>query len=151
MEFSFAKEPSFWWFSAALILGMLEMLSGDFILFSIAFGALGGGITSLFNFSLTVQIITFVIFSLIFYFTIRPVWKKYLDKSNPNIKTNMNSLVGKTITLSELSETSGKEGWTKVYGDVWKVEHQRGSNLELNKPYSVSEIKSNRLIITEKE
>ncbi len=151
MDFSFFKEPTFFWFSTALILGMLEMLSGDFILFSIAFGALGGGIFAWFDLSVYLQFIAFIIFALVFYFAIRPMWKKYLDKSIPNVKMNMDSLVGKTITISELNENSSKEGWTKVYGDVWRVEHLKGNSVEKNRDYIVMEIKSNRLIIKEKE
>ena len=151
MDFSFFKEPTFFWFSAALILGILELLSGDFILFSIAFGALGGGVFAWFEFSVYLQVIAFTIFSLVFYFAIRPMWKKYLDKSIPDVKMNMDSLVGKTISVSELNENSPKEGWTKVYGDVWRVEHIKGIAVEINRNYIVTEIKSNRLIIKEKE
>lgn len=151
MDFSFLKEPTFFWFSAALILGMLEILSGDFILFSIAFGALGGGISAWFEFSVYIQVIAFITFSLVFYFAIRPMWKKYLDKSIPDVKMNMESLIGKTVAVSELNENSPKEGWAKVYGDVWRVEHLSGNAIEKNREYLVKEIKSNRLIIKEKE
>lgn len=151
MNESMFSDPTIWWFSLAIIFGMLEMLSGDFILLSIAIGLLGSGISSLLGFSLPIQLITFAIFSLSFYLGVRPFYKRYLKKISPNLKSGVDSLLHSEIMVTEVSEMNPYEGYGKIYGDNWQVEHFNKQSIVKNKVYQVVEVKSTRLIIKEKE
>lgn len=151
MDSQLFSNPVLWWFSLCLIFGMLELLSGDFILLSISTGLLGGGIAALLDFPVSVQFITFAVFSLIFYAGIRPLFKQYLTKSTPDIKMNIDSLKNADIVVTEISDSNPSEGFGRIYGDVWKVQHTSGKSLNLNQTYKVADVKSIRLIITEKE
>lgn len=151
MNESMFSDPTIWWFSLAIIFGMLEMLSGDFILLSIAIGLLGSGISSLLGFSLPIQLITFAIFSLSFYLGVRPFYKRYLKKMSPNLKSGVDSLLHSEIMVTEVSEMNPYEGYGKIYGDNWQVEHFNKQSIVKNKVYQVVEVKSTRLIIKEKE
>ena len=151
MDSQLFSNPVLWWFSLCLIFGMLELLSGDFILLSISTGLLGGGIAAVLGFPVSVQFITFALFSLIFYIGIRPLFKQYLTKSTPDIKMNIDSLKNADITVTEISESNSSEGFGKIYGDMWKVQHVSGKPLNLNQTYKVIDVVSIRLIITDKE
>lgn len=151
MDTKFFSDPTIWWFSLSLIFGMLELLSGDFILLSIATGLLGAGLSSLLGFSIPVQFIAFIVFSLIFYVTIRPIFKNYLTRSTPDLKMNVDSLVKSDIAVTEVSESKPSEGYGKIYGDTWKVQHVSDHPLELDKIYKVVDVISTRLIIVDKE
>lgn len=125
------------------------MISGDFVFLSVAIGALGGALFSFLGLNVYWQFTGFILLSLIFYITVRPIWKRYLNKSGKDVSTNVHHLIGKEITPSELS-SNGLEGYGKIYGDVWKIQHVNDAVLSISTIYIVKEVKGNRLFIEEK-
>lgn len=93
------------------------------------------------------EIIIFVALCLILLAATRPFVKKILNKRE-DIKTNVDSLVGRTFELiKDVEELS--VGEVKINGVYWDCESIDNKKIEKGKKVKVIEIKGNKLIVEE--
>ena len=106
-----------WWLGAALLLGVVEMLSLDLVLIMFAGGALAAAGVSALGLPLWVQIVTFGIVSTLLLLALRPWLLRSLRSRVPLEETNVHAHVGRVgVTLDEVTERSGR---IKLAGEVW--------------------------------
>ena len=112
-----------WWIGAALVLGILEMLSLDLVLVMFAGGALAGAIAYLLGASVPVQFVVAALTSVLLLVTLRPWLLRHLRARMPLVETNAAALVGREAVVVSTGHRSrvaasssparcGAPGWT---------------------------------------
>ena len=107
------------WIILAIIFLIGELLSGGFYLLSIGIGSIAAAILNYLQFSITIQIIAFIVITLIFIILSRPLYKK-LNRNAVDKKSNTERLIGLEAKVTEDID-SHKIGTINVNGEVWKA------------------------------
>ena len=107
------------WIILAIIFLIGELLSEGFYLLSIGLGAIAAAILNYLQFSITLQIIAFILITVIFILISRPLYKK-LNKNTVDKKANTERLIGLKAKVTEDID-SHKIGNINVNGEVWKA------------------------------
>lgn len=107
------------WIGGALVVGLLELASLDFVFAMIAGGALAASVAAAFGASLTWQVITFATTSTVLLLAVRPAVKRWAHRSAPFVPTNVHALPGQRArTLSVVTHTGGT---VKLAGETWSA------------------------------
>ncbi|MDR0823217.1 MAG: NfeD family protein [Endomicrobium sp.] len=108
------------WLILVFVFAILEMATaGTFYFLCLAAGCFIAGIFAFFDIANAVQYGVFAIVSLISIFTIRPLFKRIMQKTA--IDTNVDALIGKNAVVTE-NISSIKCGFVKIEGDIWLAE-----------------------------
>ena len=107
------------WIILAIIFLIGELLTGGFYLLSIGIGAIAAAVLNYLQFSITAQIIVFILITLVFILISRPLYKK-LNKNTVDKKSNTERLIGLKAKVKE-DINPHKIGTIKVNGEVWKA------------------------------
>ena len=106
-----------WWLGAALVLGVVELLTVDLIFLMFAGGALAGMLLALLGAPFWSQALVFAIVSVVLLFVVRPWAKAMLERSTPETRTNVDAQVGREATV--LIDVTDRAGRIKLVGEVW--------------------------------
>lgn len=107
------------WIVLAIIFLIGELLTGGFYLLSIGIGAVVAAILSYLQFSITTQIISFILITLIFVLISRPLYRK-LNRNNVDKKSNTERLIGLKAKVTDDMD-SHKIGTINVNGEIWNA------------------------------
>ena len=107
------------WIILAIIALIGELLTGGFYLLSIGFGSIAAAILNYFQFSITLQIVAFILVSLLFIILSRPLSKR-LNKVPVDKKSNTERLIGLNAKVTEEIGPQ-KIGTINVNGEIWKA------------------------------
>lgn len=138
------------WLWAALIVVFVvgEIIMTNLICIWFAGGAFAAMLADLFHVSTVVQVIIFLVVSLILLLATRPYAKKRLDFKKQ--KTNLDAIVGKEAVVTE--EIKGLEpGAVKIEGKVWTAKCSSESTLSPGETVIVKEIKGVTLLVEREE
>jgi membrane protein implicated in regulation of membrane protease activity len=136
--------PLFWLLLAVLLI-IVEAISFNLITTWFAIGAVAAMFVSLIlPTNLTVQIITFIIVSLLVLATIRNFAVNKLKAGH--IKTNVSSLIGKKGVVTKTIE-SYVNGEVKLEGNYWTAKSVDGTTIEANSVVEILEISGVKLIV----
>lgn len=137
------------WLAVTAVALIVEFLSMEFV--SIWFVA--GGIVSLVlaacGVMLEIQIIVFIVLSLVMLFSFRKLAIKLLNKNNDE-KTNTDELIGKTFKLLT-SIADGTPGTIKVHGVIWNVATEDNSTIKKDSYVEIIKVKGNKFIVKKGE
>lgn len=110
-------QPVIVWLLILVVFVIIELISMGLTTIWFAGGALVAALTSLVGLPLWVQIVIFLVVSLLLLFFTRPIAVKYFNKDR--VKTNVESLVGRqAIVVSEIDNLKGI-GRVTVGGQEW--------------------------------
>ena len=133
------------WLIASAVMFLLEIFTVGFLLFFPAVGAFLAFLCAIFGASMQIQIVVFVISSLLLIAFIRPIVTK-LFKSN-NVAMNSDSVIGKNaIVIKKIDNLHGK-GQVKVAGEVWSAISSDGDDIEEGATVIVLRIEGVKLIV----
>ena len=107
------------WIILAIVVLIGELLTGGFYLLSIGLGSIAAAILNYFQFSITIQIVAFILFSLIFIIISRPLFKR-LNQNSVDKKSNTERLIGLNAKVTE-DIGPQKIGTIDVNGEIWKA------------------------------
>jgi membrane protein implicated in regulation of membrane protease activity len=137
------------WLIIALISFIMEIFIPSFVLFNFGIGAVVGSFAAGLNLSVEWQIVFFSTGTLLSFFLIRPVMKKYAYKRSDGFKTNMEAIVGRQATVSEEISNENNRGRISLDGDIWQA---RSLSNEIIPQGSLVEIvQLNSIILTVKK
>jgi membrane protein implicated in regulation of membrane protease activity len=110
------------WVIAAIILFIVEIYTPGFILASIGVACLASAAAALFGGGIYVQLITFSIANLVLFFALRPLFMKFLQSRNSTqVKTNVDALIGRIVTVVETIDNSANSGRVIIGGENWRA------------------------------
>lgn len=107
------------WLIAALGLGLLELLSLDFVFSMLVIGALAASGAAFLGYGFTVQVFTFAIASVLALVLVRPALRRWIGRHTPEAETNTDALVGRTALT--LAPVTGRDGQVKLAGETWSA------------------------------
>ena len=107
------------WILAALVCGIIEVMSVSFVFLMFAIGALAAGIAAACGANLMVQLIVFIIVSVALLVVLRPFLKGRIERSNNYVPSNTDRLIGKS---GYVTETVGeRHGRIQFSGGEWSA------------------------------
>ena len=107
------------WIGGALLLVVIETVTADLTFLMIAGGALGGGLTSFLGGPLWAQVVVFACVSTLLLFAVRPWAKRRLAATTPQMKTNVDALIGRSATT--ITAVDGGGGRVRLGGEEWSA------------------------------
>ncbi len=134
------------WFVAFLILLIIEIITINLVTIWFAIGAVAAMITTLFTDSVVVQVVVFLIVSVVSLLLTKPIMKT-LKKFDIQ-PTNSDRVIGKTGEV--IKPISGNEyGEVKVYGNVWTASSNQ--DISVGEKVKVISIDGVKLIVEKEE
>lgn len=109
------------WVIAAIILFMLEIFSPVFVPASFGIGCIFSALAALVGLGLKMQILGFIVGTLVAFFGVRPFFTKYCYSASYGARSNVEALVGKTGRVTEEIGQDRSSGRVLVGGDDWKA------------------------------
>lgn len=113
------------WVGAAVLLGIIELLTVDLFFLTLALAALGGGIAAGLGAPLVVQVAVFAVLSGILLAFVRPWARRLLQDSTPDIATNAQGLIGKHAVVT--APLVGSDGRVRLEGGIWSARGVEGT------------------------
>ncbi len=132
------------WFVIIIVAALIEMNTMDLTSIWFSVGALVAFVLSLTQVNVTVQVIAFLVVSVILVIAVRPVAKNYF-KSN-TISTNADRLVGKVATCTKPIGI-GERGEVKIDGKYWLAVTSGDKDIEIDEKVEVLAIEGVKLIV----
>lgn len=133
------------WLIASAIMFLMEIFTISFLLFFPAVGAFLAFLCAMFGASMQVQIIVFVLSSLLMILFIRPIVTK-LFKTN-NVAMNSQSVVGKNAVVIKAIDNLHGKGQVKVAGEIWSAVSSTDEDIEEGATVIVLKIEGVKLIV----
>ncbi len=116
-----------WWLAAALVLGVVEMLTVDLVLAMFAGGALVAAVLAALGVPLWGQILGFAAASTLLLLALRPYLLRHLRVRVPLVETNAAAHVGRTaVVVLPVDERTGR---VKLAGEVWSARTEDAGTL----------------------
>ncbi|HRN38449.1 MAG TPA: NfeD family protein [Flavobacteriales bacterium] len=135
-----------WWAGLALLMMILEIFLPGFFLFCLGIGCIAASVTAGLGFGPGAQLLLFSAFSLLAFFTVRPVLMKHFWKKE-HVLTNADALVGQRGHVSQDFEPGLRLGRVQVGGDDWRAESLSDQPLRTGDLVEVVRVDSNTLIV----
>ncbi len=133
------------WLIASAVMFILEIFTISFLLFFPAIGAFLAFLCAIFGASMQVQVITFVISSILLIAFIRPIVTKFFKAKD--VAMNSESVIGKNaVVIKEIDNLHGK-GQVKVAGEIWSAVSSTDENIEEGATVVVLKIEGVKLIV----
>ena len=134
------------WIIVAGVFFIAEIFTTGFLVFWFGLGALIVSFLSFIIPDIIIQTIIFLILSVIFIISTRPLVNKFLKTKN--VQTNVFSEVGKHgIVIQEL-DSKKNQGQIKVKGEVWSAEELNGKNVPVDTEVVIVKIDGVKAIVS---
>lgn len=135
-----------YWLIAAGIFLIAEIITTGFFVFWLGIAALIAMCVSFFVDNLIIQMVVFLVSSVILIFATKPFVKKFLG-NNKKTETNAFSIIGKkAVVIKDIDNIDGK-GQIKVDGEIWSAESANAANLEKGTEVKILKIDGVKAIV----
>ena len=109
--------PAIIWLFVAIVLAIIELSTMGLVTIWFALGAVVSMIAALLGANVWIQLICFIVVSVVVLFAVRPLAEKYVNKTIK--KTNIDAVVGrKLIAKTDIDNLHGK-GKVDMDGSTW--------------------------------
>lgn len=136
------------WLAIIVVMAIIEIITLGLTTIWFAGGALVAFIASLFGVSLPIQIVLFVIVSLVLLAFTRPFAVKFVNKNQT--RTNAESLIGKSAIVLEDINNLKAEGAVSVNGQEWTARAVDDTVITKDTVVEIVEIKGVKLMVKAK-
>lgn len=136
------------WLAIIVVMAIIEIITLGLTTIWFAGGALVAFIASLFGVSLPIQIVLFVIVSLVLLAFTRPFAVKFVNKNRT--RTNAESLIGKSAIVLEDINNLKAEGAVSVNGQEWTARAADDTVITKDTVVEIVEIKGVKLMVKAK-
>ena len=133
------------WLMAFIILVVMEFLTMGLTTIWFAIGALVSFFASLFGAAVWLQIVLFLVVSLVVLIVYRPLAVKYINSRR--IRTNVDDLVGKEGKVTEKIDNFNQTGRVIVNGMDWSARTTIGGTIDVDTIVKVVDVQGVKLIV----
>ena len=133
------------WLIASAVMFLMEIFTVSFLLFFPAVGAFLAFLSAIFGASMQIQVIVFVISSILLIVFIRPIVTKFF-KTN-TVAMNSQSVVGKNAVVIKAIDNLHGKGQVKVAGEIWSATSSNDEDIEEGATVIVLKIEGVKLIV----
>ncbi len=136
------------WVLAGIGLMILEIFTPYFLLGSFGIGAFAAAVAAFLDLSLKIQLGVMAVTVLVVFFTIRPLFVRYLYRFDDQKKIGVNALVGAIGKVSE-PITAQAPGRVKVGGDDWLAFSADGAAFAAGAAVEVTRVDGAKIYVTQ--
>ena len=141
--------PMFWtWLAIAVIMAVVEAATPTLVTIWFMFGAVTALIAAWLGGSVAVQLILFVVVSMILLIATRPLAKRLLDKTDKN-GTNADRIINETGIVTEEIDNIKNQGEVTVLGQVWSAKSESGNIIPQGQMVTVTGISGVKAVVKE--
>jgi membrane protein implicated in regulation of membrane protease activity len=137
------------WLILLAFLIFVEIITLGLTTIWFAGGALVAFIVSLFYDNLLLEVILFVVISLVLLFFTRPIVKKYFNSTRT--KTNYEAVIGREALVTGMIDNINNAGWAVVNGLEWSARSVNGEIIEKGTKVVVESIAGVKLMVSIKK
>ncbi len=137
-----------YWLIIVIVMAVIEIITLGLTTIWFAGGALAAFIASLLGADLAMQIILFIVVSVVLLALTRPLAVNYLNTDR--VKTNAESLIGKLGVVKEKVDNLNAQGIVSVEGQEWTARAIDDEMIPLYAVVEVVEIRGVKLMVREK-
>ena len=137
------------WLILFIILLIIEICTLGLTTVWFAIGALVSWILALLQVSLPVQVIVFLVVSILLFILTRPIAIKYFNRDRD--KTNADGLIGQVAIVTEAIDAIQSTGVVVINGMEWSAKASDGQVIEEGAQVMVESIQGVKLIVKNKE
>ena len=142
--------PTIYWLAIFVILLIIEIVTMGLTTIWFAGGALAAMAAGLIGFGTGIQILVFLVVSILLLVLTRPIAVKYFNQERQ--KTNAESLIGQQALVLEDIDTLQSAGLVEVRGQEWSAKtDEPNGRIAKNKVVVIEGIQGVKLIVREKE
>lgn len=134
------------WFVAFVVLLFIEIITVNLVTIWFAIGSLAALVTSFFIDSFAIQIIVFLVVSVVALIATKPIMKKF--KGFQITPTNSDRVIGKVGEVTKKIEKN-KYGEVRIFGNTWTAYCDQ--ELDVGEKVKVLEIEGVKLIVKKEE
>jgi len=136
-----------WWLGAALLFGIMEMLTLGLVFVMFAGGALAGALAYALGASVPVQILVAAATFALLLVALRPWLLRHLRQRSPLVETNSAALVGRdAVVVSTVTVDAGR---VKLNGEVWSARAEAGAAIPPGTAVRVARIDGATAVVTQ--
>ncbi len=132
------------WTLIIVLAVIVEAITVDLVSIWFGVGAIGALIGQLLSFNKTIQIIIFIVLSIVCIILSRPLSKKYLRTNT--IRTNLDRVIGKHALVTK-AITPDNKGEVKVMGNYWSASSLNNTFIEEDCYVEVLSIEGSHLVV----
>jgi len=134
----------FWIIIALLTLGFEIITVGTLVSIWFSIGALAAYLAALMNLNFEVQLLIFLIVSVLAFITIRPLAKRFLSaKQQP---TNADRYIGQRVSVTE-KVTPEKWGAVMIQGVRWSIREADGQSVDVGEIVEIIALEGAKLLV----
>lgn len=137
----------FYWLIAAILLILLELLFSGFVLLCFGFAAFLTTIVSLLKAGIELQILSFIVFTVIAFVTVRPFFLKHMKPKGGLVETNIYALIGTEAKVVEEINPDSNSGRVRVQSEEWGARSSDSSVIPVGTTVKVLQVSGNKLIV----
>ncbi len=136
------------WLVIAALLMAGEVATTGFFLLWFGIGAVVAAVAALLGVSsLPLQIIIFLVVSILLVIGSRTIFEKYLTKHN-SLKTGVDSMIGEIVSVVEASQGARNEAAVKAFGSVWTAIPVAGEEpLQIGESVKIDRVDGNTVYV----
>ncbi len=132
------------WFIIILVAAFIEATTMDLTSIWFSIGAVVSFILGLLGYEVWVQVLVFILISIVLLLSVRPLAKKYFRTNI--ISTNADRLVGK-IAVCTKEIPPGTRGEVKIDGNYWSAISSGNETIDVDEKVEILAIEGNKLIV----
>lgn len=137
------------WLIIFAVMVLVEIITLGLTTIWFAGGALIAFLAALFGANIVVEIILFIVVSLVLLYFTRPVAVRYFNVKR--VPTNSDRLIGMTAKVTELIDNINNQGNVDVNGQIWAARSQDDSVISAGEMVVIHHIEGVKLIVSKKE
>lgn len=140
------KEMTIFWLISMIVLFIVEAATVNLVTIWFAIGALAALISSVAGGPVWLQIVMFVVFTIVTLIPTRALAKKFFNK-NKHQATNADMVIGKPCSVTEEINNLQGTGAVKCLGKEWSARSENGENIPAGTIVTASAIEGVKLIV----
>ena len=143
------KEMTVFWLVSMIVLFVIEAATVNLMTLWFAFGALAALVTSLLGGQLWLQIVVFIVVTILTLIPTRKIAKKYFSKSHHQA-TNFDMVIGKDCIVVEDIDNLLSTGAVKCMGKEWTARSENSEKIAVGETVTAIAIEGVKLIVRPK-
>ena len=133
------------WLGAIVVFGIVEAMTAGLVSIWFAAGALASLVCALLDLNLTVQIVIFLVVSIITLALTRPLVKKY--QNGKTVPTNADRVLGCTAKVTAAVDNENSTGAVYINGKTWTARSTSGDRISVGQMVCVDRMEGVKLYV----
>lgn len=143
--------PEQYWFVAAIVLFILEIITPGFVLANFGVACLVSAGAAWIGAPVTAQVIVFVIVCVVSFVTLRPLMHRFIYRNQARARTGVHALVGQVGVVTDQIREAPIGGRVQVGGDNWHALAEDGSAIATESRVVVVRVESATMIVRQQQ